>query len=152
MKQKRHSKILSIISDKDVKTQEQLTYELKSAGFMVTQATVSRDIKELGLIKIPLTDGSYKYAVTRQENPDNRENLSIFSRSVIDIQAAMHTIVVKTQAGMANAVAASIDTFLSAEIMGTIAGDDTILIIAQNPEKAEEMAIKLRKIFSRKEW
>ena len=152
MKQKRHSKILSIISDKDVKTQEQLTYELKSAGFMVTQATVSRDIKELGLIKIPLTDGSYKYAVTRQENPDNRENLSIFSRSVIDIQAAMHTIVVKTQAGMANAVAASIDTFLSAEIMGTIAGDDTILIIAQNPAKADEMAIKLRKIFSRKEW
>ena len=119
---------------------------------MVTQATVSRDIKELGLIKIPLSDGSYKYAVTRQEGADNRENLTIFSRSVIDIQAAMHTIVVKTQAGMANAVAASIDTFLSAEIMGTIAGDDTILIIAQNPSKAEEMTIKLRKIFSRKEW
>lgn len=152
MKQKRHSKILAIIAEKDVKTQEQLTYELKAAGLMVTQATVSRDIKELGLIKIPLTDGSYKYAVTRQESTDNRENLTIFSRSVIDIQAAMHTIVVKTQAGMANAVAASIDTFLSAEIMGTIAGDDTILIIAQTPTKAEEMAIKLRKIFSRKEW
>ena len=64
MKQKRHSKILSIIAERDVKTKEQLTAELKSAGFMVTQATVSRDIKELGLIKIPLSAGSYKYAVT----------------------------------------------------------------------------------------
>lgn len=152
MKQKRHAKILSIISDKDVKTQEQLTAELKASGLMVTQATVSRDIKELGLIKIPLSDGSYKYAVTRQEKTDNRENLSIFSRSVLDIQAAMHTVVVKTQSGMANAVAASIDTFMSAEIVGTIAGDDTILIIAQNPARAEEMTVKLRKIFSRKEW
>lgn len=152
MKQKRHSKILSIISEKDVKTQEQLTAELKGAGLKVTQATVSRDIKELGLIKIPLSDGSYKYAVARHEKPDNRENLSIFSRSVVDIRAAMHTIVVKTQSGMANAVAASIDTFLASEIVGTIAGDDTILIIAENPTRAEEMAAKLRKIFSRREW
>lgn len=152
MKQKRHSKILNIISEKDVKTQEQLTAELKAAGLMVTQATVSRDIKELGLIKIPLADGSYKYAVTRQEKHDNRENLSIFSRSVLDIRAAMHTIVIKTHSGMANAVAASIDTFLASEIIGTIAGDDTILIVAENPARAEEMAAKMRKIFSRKEW
>lgn len=152
MKQKRHSKILNIISEKDVKTQEQLTAELKAAGLMVTQATVSRDIKELGLIKIPLADGSYKYAVTRREKHDNRENLSIFSRSVLDIRVAMHTIVIKTHSGMANAVAASIDTFLAAEIIGTIAGDDTILIVAENPSRAEEMAAKMRKIFSRKEW
>lgn len=152
MKQKRHSKILNIISEKDVKTQEQLTAELKAAGLMVTQATVSRDIKELGLIKIPLADGSYKYAVTGREKHDNRENLSIFSRSVLDIRVAMHTIVIKTHSGMANAVAASIDTFLAAEIIGTIAGDDTILIVAENPSRAEEMAAKMRKIFSRKEW
>ena len=152
MKQKRHSKILSIISEKDVKTQEQLTAELKAAGLMVTQATVSRDRKELGLIKIPLSDGAYKYAVTRHEKQDNDENLSVFSRSVRGVQAAMHTVVVRTRAGMANAVAASIDTFLSSEIVGTIAGDDTILIIAENPSRAEEMAVKRRKIFSRKEW
>lgn len=148
MKQKRHSKILSIISEKDVKTQEQLTYELKALGFMVTQATVSRDIKELGLIKIPLPDGSYKYAVTKKDKNDNRESLSVFSRSIMHIQSAMHTVVVKTQAGMANAVAASLDIFLADNILGTIAGDDTILIITENPEKAEEMAMKLRQVFT----
>lgn len=151
MKQKRHRRILNIISEKDVKTQEQLTEELKSAGFLVTQATVSRDIKELGLIKLPLSDGSYKYAVTKEEKQDNREHLAIFSRSIINIQAAMHTIVIKTHAGMANAVAASLDTFIAHEVVGTIAGDDTILIIAENPESAEEMTVKLRKMFSRKE-
>lgn len=151
MKQKRHSKILSIISEKDVKTQEQLTEELKNAGFMVTQATVSRDIKELGLIKISLSDGSYKYAVTKREKNDNRENLSIFSRSVTSIRAAMHTVVVKTHSGMASAVAASLDTFLATEMLGTIAGDDTILIIVENPDKAELICIKLQQIFSKKD-
>ena len=151
MKQKRHSKILSIITEKDVKTQEQLTQALKDAGFMVTQATVSRDIKELGLIKIPLSDGAYKYAVTKKEKHETQENLSIFSRSVLNIQAAMHTVVVKTHSGMANAVAASLDMFLANDMLGTIAGDDTILVIAQNPEKAEHMVVKLRQIFFGKE-
>ncbi len=151
MKQKRHRKILSIISENDVKTQEQLTEALKSAGFMVTQATVSRDIKELGLIKLPLSDGSYKYAVTKEDKQENREHLAVFSRTVINIQSAMHTVVIKTHSGMANAVAASLDTFLSHEIIGTIAGDDTILIIAENPHNAEELTIKLRKMFSWKE-
>lgn len=151
MKQKRHSKILNIITEQDVKTQEQLTKALKDTGFMVTQATVSRDIKELGLIKIPLSDGAYKYAVTKKEKQETQENLSIFSRSVINIQAAMHTVVVKTHSGMASAVAASLDTFLANDMLGTIAGDDTILVIAQNPEKAESMVIKLRQIFFGKE-
>lgn len=151
MKQKRHRRILNIISEQDVKTQEQLTEALKAAGFLVTQATVSRDIKELGLIKLPLADGSYKYAVTKEEKQDSREHLAIFSRSVINIQSAMHTIVIKTHSGMANALAASLDTFIAHEIVGTIAGDDTVLIIAENPEKADEMADKLRKMFSWKE-
>lgn len=151
MKQKRHSKILGIISEKDVKTQEQLTEELKRAGFMVTQATVSRDIKELGLIKISLSDGSYKYAVTKKEKHDNRENLSIFSRSITAIRVAMHTVVVKTHSGMASAVAASLDTFLADDMLGTIAGDDTILIIAENPDKAEIMCAKLQQIFAKKD-
>ena len=139
MKQKRHSKILSIITEKDVKTQEQLTKALKDAGFMVTQATVSRDIKELGLIKIPLSDGAYKYAVTKKEKQETQENLSIFSRSVINIQAAMHTVVVKTHSGMASAVAASLDTFLANDMIVTIAGDDTILIIMRTNDEAEHL-------------
>ncbi len=148
MKQKRHQKILSIISEKDVKTQEQLTDSLKAAGFLVTQATVSRDIKELGLIKLPISDGSYKYAVTKEEKNDSSDHLTIFSKSVVSIRAAMHTIVIKTRAGMANAVAASLDAFLAHEVLGSIAGDDTILIIAEDPKTAEEVAAKLRKLFN----
>lgn len=148
MKQKRHQKILKIIGDKDIKTQEQLTDELKHMGFMVTQATVSRDIKELGLIKLPLSDGSYKYAVTKDEKNKNAEHLAFFSGSVISVQSAMHTIVVKCHSGMANAVAASLDSVIGHEVVGTIAGDDTLLIIAETPAKAEEMASKLTKMFS----
>ena len=151
MKQKRHRKILKILSEIDVKTQEQLTDELKNSGFKVTQATVSRDIKELGLIKLPLADGSYKYAVTKEEKNDSREHLTIFSKSILSIQAAMHTIVVKTNSGMASAVAASLDAFIGHDVVGTIAGDDTILIITENPENAVEMATKLRRTFSWKD-
>lgn len=151
MKQKRHHKILKILTESDIKTQEQLTDKLKSSGFMVTQATVSRDIKELGLIKLPLADGSYKYAVTREEKNDNRDHLTIFSKAILSIQAAMHTIVIKTHSGMANAVAASLDTFIGHEVVGTIAGDDTLLIISENPQRAEEMAERLRHTFSWKE-
>lgn len=151
MKQKRHRKILKILSEIDVKTQEQLTDELKNSGFMVTQATVSRDIKELGLIKLPLADGSYKYAVTKEEKSDSREHLTIFSKSILSIQAAMHTIVVKTNSGMANAVAASLDAFIGHDVVGTIAGDDTLLIITENPENAEKMATRLRRTFSWKD-
>ncbi len=151
MKQKRHQTILKIISEKDIKTQEQLTDALKNAGFLVTQATVSRDIKEIGLIKLPLSDGSYKYAVTKEENSKNREHMAIFSRSIINIQSAMHTIVIKCHSGMANAVAASLDTYIGHEFVGTIAGDDTLLIIMENTKSAEEMALKLRKMFNRKE-
>ena len=151
MKQKRHHKILKILAEFDIKTQEQLTDKLKSSGFMVTQATVSRDIKELGLIKLPLADGSYKYAVTKEEKNDSRDHLSIFSKSILSIQAAMHTIVIKTHSGMANAVAASLDTFIGHEVVGTIAGDDTLLIITENPQRAEEMAERLRHTFSWKD-
>ncbi|MBE7015856.1 MAG: arginine repressor [Ruminococcaceae bacterium] len=151
MKQKRHHKILKILAESDIKTQEQLTDKLKSSGFMVTQATVSRDIKELGLIKLPLADGSYKYAVTKEEKNDSRDHLTIFSKSIIAIQAAMHTIVIKTHSGMANAVAASLDTFIGHEVVGTIAGDDTLLIITENPQRAEDMAERLRHTFSWKE-
>ena len=124
---------------------------MKSAGFKVTQATVSRDIKELGLIKLSLSDGTYKYAITQEEKKDNNEHISIFSKSVISIKYAMHTIVIRTYSGMANAVAATLDSVLKHEILGTIAGDDTILIILESQEQAEKMAEKLYRLFNRKE-
>ncbi|MBR4723611.1 MAG: arginine repressor [Clostridia bacterium] len=151
MKQKRQQQILKIISERDIKTQEELTDALKSAGYLVTQATVSRDIKELGLIKLSLSDGTYKYAITQEEKRDNKEHISIFSKSVISIKSALHTIVVKTSSGMANAVAATLDSVLNNEILGTIAGDDTILIILNSEEQAEKMASRLLKMFNWKE-
>lgn len=151
MKQKRQQQILKIISERDIKTQEELTDALKSAGYLVTQATVSRDIKELGLIKLSLSDGTYKYAVTQEEKRDNKEHISIFSKSVLSIKSAMHTIVVKTSSGMANAVAATLDSVLNNEVLGTIAGDDTILIILDSEEQAEKMASRLLKMFNWKE-
>jgi transcriptional regulator of arginine metabolism len=151
MKQKRQQQILKIISERDIKTQEELTDILKSADYLVTQATVSRDIKELGLIKLSLSDGTYKYAITQEEKKDNKEHISIFSKSVLSIKSAMHTIVVKTSSGMANAVAATLDSVLNNEILGTIAGDDTILIILDSEEQAEKMAARLLKMFNWKE-
>ena len=147
----RQLKLIEIINKNEIETQEALAEALRNEGYLVTQATVSRDIKELGLIKLPLADGSYKYAVTKEEKPEHTDHIMIFSKSIISIQAAMHTIVVKVRAGMANAVAASLDNLIGHEVVGTIAGDDTFLIIMENPQSAEEMAARLRKIFSWKE-
>jgi len=150
MKQKRQQQILKIISEKDVKTQEELTKSLEAAGFNATQATISRDIKELGISKISLSGGAYKYAVTQNEKRDSKENIGIFSKSILNITYAMHTIVIKTYSGMANAVAATLDAVLANEILGTIAGDDTILIILESQEQAERMASRLYRMFNRK--
>lgn len=147
MKQKRQQSILKIISEHDVKTQEELTKRLSEAGFVATQATVSRDIKELGIFKLALSDGTYKYAITQEEKRENKEDLKLFSKSVTSIKCALHTIVIRTNSGMANAVAATLDAVLNHEVLGTIAGDDTILIIMESPEQADKMASRLYKMF-----
>ncbi len=150
MKQKRHSRILKIIAEQDMKTQEQLTEALRDEGYRVTQATVSRDIKELGLVKISTAGGEYKYAMAPGAGQDSSHHLTVFSNAVTEIRAAMHTVVVKTYAGMAQAVAASLDSMIGGEIVGSIAGDDTILIITENPEAAENMCGTLRRMFQKK--
>lgn len=147
MKQKRHSRILKIIKEKDVKTQEELTELLRSDDFEVTQATVSRDIKELGLVKIPSSGGGYKYAFANRAKTESSQHLNIFSKAVTSVESAMHTIVVKTYSGMAQAVAASLDSIMGQDILGTIAGDDTILIITESPEEAVEVSKRLEKMF-----
>ena len=133
MKYKRQGQILRIIHEKNIKTHEQLIGELNKCGYNVTQATVSRDIKELGLIKIPLPDGGSVYSSSKDipEELDRRIN----------------NIVVKTYPGMASAVAASVDASMRNEFLGSIAGDDTLLIIARNEEKAAEIAEKLIQLF-----
>lgn len=148
MKYKRHNKILNIISQSDITTQEGITKALRDDGFNVTQATVSRDIKELGLIKIPTNDGSYRYTVAATPSSDiSSKHLDIFSGAVKEVTSALHTVVIKTFVGAASAVAASIDTAIGDEILGSIAGDDTILIITESIEQAEIVKNQLAEIF-----
>lgn len=147
MRQKRQSQILKIISNHDIKTQEQMTEELKKLGFDTTQATVSRDIKELGLIKISSADGGYKYAPKQPGGNVEPKHIDIFSGAVISVTYALHTIVIRTYPGMAQAVCASCDALFGNKMLGSIAGDDTILIITQSEASAEEMCEELKKIF-----
>jgi transcriptional regulator of arginine metabolism len=137
-KGQRHIKIREIITNNDIETQDELVDELKSAGFNVTQATVSRDIKELHLVKVPLLDGRYKYSLPA----DQRFNpLQKLKRSLMDafvrIDSAGHLLVMKCLPGNAMAIGALLDNLDWDEILGTICGDDTILIICRTPEDTE---------------
>lgn len=144
MKQKRHARIFKIIRESEIKTQEQLTEALRASGYNVTQATVSRDIKELGLVKVPSADGGYCYAMTGAQGGDVPQQLGMFAKAVVHIDCAHHTIVVRTFAGMAPAVAATLDGLFAKEFLGSIAGDDTILIVMASDEKAEDMTKRLK--------
>jgi len=134
-KGQRHIKIREIIANNDIETQDELVDELKNAGYNVTQATISRDIKELHLVKVPLMDGKYKYSLPA----DQRFNpLQKLKRSLIDafirIDSTSHLIVMKTLPGNAHAIGALIDNLDWEEILGTICGDDTILFICREVE------------------
>ncbi len=147
LKLRRHNKILEIINEKDIETQEELAEELKKAGFDVTQATVSRDIKILKLIKMQGLSGTYKYAVSSKESKDINDKLSsILSNAAISVENVDNFVVVKTLTGSAMAVAEAIDTLFDTEVAGTIAGDNTIFILARSLDKAEELVDRVRKM------
>ncbi|MGL5087292.1 MAG: arginine repressor [Clostridium sp.] len=147
MKPRRHSKILDIIHDKDIETQEELAEELKNAGFDVTQATVSRDIKILKLIKMQNSSGNYRYIAAATEQRGINDKLSsILSNAVVSVENVDKFVVVKTLTGSANAAAEAIDTLIPTEIAGTIAGDNTIFILVRTIEKAEDLVAKVRKM------
>ena len=155
MKSLRHEKILEIITKYDVETQEELTEYLRNEGFTVTQATVSRDIKALRLIKVAKGsdesgDNKYKYSVNNSKDETDSvlgaKFKSILGQSVLGIDYAGNLVVVKTYAGMANASAAALDAMNIKDILGTLAGDDTILIIVRTPEEASEFAKMIEKL------
>src|SRR3954452_9802453 len=137
-KGQRHIKIREIIATNDIETQDELVDELKSAGYNVTQATVSRDIKELHLIKVPLSDGRYKYSLPA----DQRFNpLQKLKRNMMDafvrIDSAGHLLILKTLPGNAMAIAALIDNLDWDDVVGTVSGDDTILVICRTEKDTE---------------
>ena len=146
MKAKRHAEILKIITEYVIDTQEELLKLLKKGGFNTTQATVSRDIKELRLVKT-LMNGDYKYVVPNivsdVENQPKYE--SILSESVQSIDYAGHTVVVKCGAGMAGAACAAIDSMDLKKVVGTLAGDDTVFILLRTESDAVEFSKGLLK-------
>ena len=142
-KGQRHIKIREIIAKNEVETQDELVQSLRDLGFKVTQATISRDIKELHLVKVPLPDGRYKYSLPADQRFNPLQKLKrLLIDSFIKIDSSSHLIVMKTLPGNANAVGALIDHLDWSEIMGTICGDDTILIICRTPVDAEDLKDK----------
>ena len=140
MKNARQTAILSIIEQYDVETQEELAGRLKEMGIVVTQATVSRDIKELRLLKVLSGSGGYKYATAdKAEHGLSERFVRMFRDSVLSINFAGNIVVVKTLAGSANAAAEAIDSMRLPEILGTMAGDNTILVIVHNDAEAAQI-------------
>ncbi|RCX16810.1 ArgR family transcriptional regulator [Anaerobacterium chartisolvens] len=147
MKYSRHAKILEIIEKNIIETQEELAEKLKKMGTDVTQATVSRDIKELRLVKVMTEDGRYKYApLVKSENITSNKLMNIFSESYASSDYANNIVVVKTLPGMAQAAASAIDSLRQTEIVGTIAGDDTVMIVCRAEKIAEELVNRFNKM------
>ncbi len=147
MKNRRHSKILDIISNNSVDTQEELLNLLKKEGFSVTQATVSRDIKELRLLKTLSSDGKYHYTSASKNAFDIKSNFqSLFKNSVTSVDFAENLIVIKTLSGMAQAICTSLDNMEFENVLGTIAGDDTIFMACKSLSSATGLVSELKKL------
>ena len=150
MKTRRQAKILELIQRNDVETQEELSAYLVREGVQVTQATVSRDIRELKLTKIAMDNGKQKYAVITDADSGMMEKYArVLREGFISMDLAKNIVVIKTVSGMAGAVCAAIDAMKFQEMVGSIAGDDTIICIIRDDEEAVKIMKKLRKIVGR---
>ena len=146
MKEKRQATILNLIRQYEITTQEELASRLVAEGFQVTQATVSRDIKELKLTKIPAESGTYKYAQPENRTEPPKRQLLILSRSVYSVCHAQNIVVIKTHAGMAQAAAAVLDALSLEEIVGSIAGDDTIFCVVRDEDTAINLTQRIKSL------
>ena len=140
MKFKRQAAILDIITSNEINTQEELSAHLRDRGYNATQATISRDIKELRLIKVASHSGGYQYSTPDQSSTATHMTRlkNIFRECVVKVDRAQNLVVLKTLVGMANAAAAAIDAMKIRDIVGTLAGDDNILVILRTNEDAEK--------------
>ncbi len=148
MKNKRQRQILNIISEKAVLTQEDLQVELLSLGFEVTQSTVSRDIKELRLIKSHDKDGNYRYISTDSGflKRDNTHFADVFIKSVISVDYAVNNVVIKCHAGMASSACVALDEMFGDMMLGSLAGDDTIIIVTRSEHHSQILVDKINNI------
>jgi transcriptional regulator of arginine metabolism len=151
MKKGRQEKILELINKYEIETQDELIEFLGEEGYIVTQATVSRDIRDLDLVKVAMPGGSYKYVVAHvsRKGAKNAGPLAhAVSDTVLSITCAQNIVVLKTTAGMAQAVCASMDSMTWENMVGTISGDDTIFILMRNENSSIKLVSDLKKLFS----
>lgn len=149
MKNKRHNKIIEIIESGIVETQDELIEILNREGYSVTQATVSRDLKSLGVVKVSTRDNRYRYSLPHSAGHDNKriseKYKAILRETVIRVDYAINTVVVNTYPGMAQAAAAALDGIGGENIVGTLAGDDTIFIVMRSEAAAADFVGSFRR-------
>jgi transcriptional regulator of arginine metabolism len=151
MKTKRQAKILELIRTYDIETQEELSAYLEKEGFAATQATISRDIRELKLTKVPMDSGKQRYTVLSEEKEQLAEKyVRVLREGYVSMDMAQNILVIKTVSGMAGAVCAAIDAMQIAGIVGSIAGDDTIMCAVRTTGEATEIMVHLQKIITQK--
>ena len=147
MKKGRQEKILELISKYEIETQDELIEFLCQEGYNVTQATISRDIRDLDLVKVAMPDGAYKYVVSHVSKK-GAKNAGLLSHTVVDtvlsITCAQNIIVLRTTPGMAQAVALAIDRIPDSDVLGSVAGDDTILVATHNDHSAKNFSERIR--------
>ena len=149
MKNARRKKIADLVTQYDIDTQEELALRLNGEGFKVTQATVSRDIRDMKLMKIQMPDGRQKYALMDETHTDHGEKYArVLQDGFSKVDKAGHLLIVKTIPGMAMAVAAALDAMAWPEVAGTIAGDDTIMLAIRNESDVEELTERILDIVS----
>ncbi|MDD6170750.1 MAG: arginine repressor [Lachnospiraceae bacterium] len=147
MKTSRHAKILELIQKNDIETQEELSAHLEQEGYHVTQATVSRDIRELKLTKVSLNNGKQKYVALNETSEDmTKKYTRVFKEGFVSMDMAQNILIVKTVSGMAMAVAAALDHMDCHEIIGSIAGDDTIMCAVRTVDDTISLMARLRKV------
>ncbi len=149
MKINRHAKIVELINKYHIETQEELADYLNREGFKVTQATVSRDIRDLKLTKVPTDDGKQRYAVHQQaETKMSEKYIRVLRDGFASMDKAQNILVIRTVVGMANAVCAALDAMEWKEIIGSVAGDDTIICVVRSEEYTVSVMDKIKKIVS----
>ena len=147
MKKSRHQKIIELVGRMRIGTQEELADILNREGYKVTQATVSRDIKELKLSKVTGNDGiQYYQIIEKEEQVYSEKYIRVLREALMSMDTAGNLLVIRTMAGMANAVAAALDQFRLEKIVGTLAGDDTIMCAMKNPQDALEVKNRIQEI------
>ena len=146
MKSDRHERILEIIAHHNIETQEELAERLRADGYEVTQATISRDIRQLKLTKVVLSNGHQKYVAARSEGSFTEKFVRILREAYISADTAQNIVVIRTASGMAMAAAAAIDAMHFAGFVGCIAGDDTIMVAVKTNEEAAQIVKDIRKL------